>query len=121
MANTVSLGGNDRFLEVRIKGVDETYRVPLQGSMKMRDALEVRRLDALPEGRERDDAFFDWFYGYFCRFVPEEALGDLSRDDFAALSDAWVSAGDAEGESLGDEGASPPSWMSTAGRSSTTS
>lgn len=99
---TVRLGGDEgRYLVVQIEGQQREYRVPLADSLKMADAMALRKVMAAPSKR-RDGLFFEWFYGFFCRYVPEKVTGQLSMDDFGTLAQAWNEASEEGGAQPGE-------------------
>ena len=74
---TLKNAGEIKVLKVNIG--DETYSVPLSGS------LSIREMRAMRDGSK--DGF-----DFFGEYIPMEVLESLTMDEFAALNNAWKEA-----------------------------
>ena len=74
---------------LRVKIGDESYDVPLGGTLKPRELAKMTTNDKVM-------AFFE-------KYIPKKIVEDLCLDDFNALSNAWVEATqEASGVSVGE-------------------
>ena len=102
MGKTLKLGNEvGRHLEVHIEGVKKSYRIPLANSLKMGDAMALRRVTKLPK-KQRDEGFLDAFYEIVCRYVPQKYIDGLSMEEFSQLVEAWNDASNEDGVGLGE-------------------
>ena len=102
MGKTLNLGnGGGDFLEVRIEGIKKAYRIPLANSLKMGDAMALRKVTKLPK-KQRDEGFLDAFYEIVCRYVPQKYIDHLSMEEFSQLVQAWNEASNEDEVGLGE-------------------
>lgn len=104
MADALELGGSKgRTISVRVvaNGRKRTFEVPLRGSLKIADVMLFRPPRDLKE-EDQADWGFDAFYGFICRYVPQEVINELSQEDYEALYKAWDEQSDAEDVSQGE-------------------
>ena len=57
---------------------NETYSVPLAGSMKRKELLSLK-----------DD---ESVYNMFAKYIPEEVLDEMTVDEYNQLANAWSDA-----------------------------
>lgn len=88
MAKTVKIGGNaEETLTIEYKG--ETYNIPLSGSMKRKELMELKNEDAV--------------MAMFAKYIPMDVLDDMTAGEYNQLARAWVNAStEANGVSLGE-------------------
>ena len=105
MADVVKLGGAAQSaLPVKVKapnGHEKKYELPLRGSLKMADVM-LFRVPAGLSDEARETFGFDAFWKFACRYLPEEALGELTEDEYITLYKAWDEASDANGVTQGE-------------------
>lgn len=80
--------GNAKKEPLRVKIGDETYEVPVAGSLTF---AQVKKLRDNDDGR----AFFE-------EYIPGEVLDNLTIDDFKTLTDAWKSASNVDQTEVGE-------------------
>ena len=101
-AKAAKLGGAPRgCLEVEVAGHGKTWRLPLAGDLSIGDAMEMRKALRAKKAK-RDERYFEWFYGFVCRHLPEKVVSRLSMEDFATLAQAWDEASGEAGEAPGE-------------------
>ena len=75
----ITLKNAEEIKVLKVNIGDETYSVPLSGS------LSIREMRAMRDGSE--DGF-----DFFGKYIPMEVLETLTMDEFAALNNAWKEA-----------------------------
>ena len=70
---------NEQINVLKVNIGEETYSVPLSGS------LSIREMKAMRDGTE--DGF-----DFFGRYIPQDVLETLTMDQFNALNEAWKEA-----------------------------
>lgn len=79
MAEITLKGKNEEIKVLKVNIGEESYSVPLSGS------LSIREMKAMRDG---DEDGFD----FFSRYIPMEVLETLTMDEFKALNNAWREA-----------------------------
>ena len=57
---------------------NETYSVPLAGSMKRKELLSLKDEESV--------------YNMFAKYIPEEVLDEMTVDEYNQLANAWSDA-----------------------------
>ena len=79
----ITLGKSTEVKTLRVNIGEETYSVPLAGSLSI---AEMKKL-------KTDEDSFDFFEKY----IPKKVLNSLTFDDFKALTEAWKKTSSSEG------------------------
>jgi len=84
----ITLGNRKERKVLKINIGEDSYSLPLMGSLTMKEAT---RLDT-----EAGTLAF------ITDYIPKDVIDNLTIDDFNTIVDAWKSASDIEGASLGE-------------------
>ena len=84
----VTVGNRSERKVLKINIGEDSYSLPLMGSLTMKEAT---RLDT-QEGT----------LAFIVDYIPKDVIDNLTIDDFNAIIEAWKSASDIEGASLGE-------------------
>lgn len=79
----ITLGQSKEVKTLRVNIGEETYSVPLAGSLSI---AEMKKL-------KTDEDSFE----FFGKYIPKKILNNLSFDDFRALTEAWKKTSFSEG------------------------
>lgn len=79
----ITLGQSKEVKTLRVNIGEETYSVPLAGSLSI---AEMKKL-------KTDEDSFE----FFGKYIPKNILNNLSFDDFRALTEAWKKTSSSEG------------------------
>ena len=84
----VTVGNRNEREVLKVNIGEESYSLPLLGSLTMKEATRI-------ETQEGTLAFIT-------DYIPQDVINGLTVKDFNAIIDAWKSASDIEGASLGE-------------------
>jgi len=84
----ITVGNRSERKVLKVNIGEKSYSLPLLGSLTMREAARL-------ETQEGTLAFIT-------DYIPKDVLNELTYRDFNAIIDAWKSASDIEGASLGE-------------------
>ena len=78
----ITLDQPKEVLQVNI--ADESYSIPLAGSLPFMDAMKLRKLDS----EER----MDFVIGFIQKYIPEDVFCNLTADAVIKIFTAWSEA-----------------------------
>ncbi len=84
----ITVGNREERKVLKVNVGEASYSLPLLGSLTMKEATRL-------ETQEGTLAFIT-------DYIPKDVINELTVEDFNAIVDAWKSASDIEGASLGE-------------------
>jgi len=84
----ITVGNRSERKVLKVNIGEESYSLPLLGSLTMKEATRL-------ETQEGTLAFIT-------DYIPKDVINELTVEDFNSIVDAWKSASDIEGASLGE-------------------
>lgn len=84
----ITVGNREERKVLKVNVGETSYSLPLLGSLTMKEATRL-------ETQEGTLAFIT-------DYIPKDVINELTVEDFNSIIDAWKSASDIEGASLGE-------------------
>ena len=84
----ITVGNRSERKVLKVNVGEASYSLPLLGSLTMKEATRL-------ETQEGTLAFIT-------DYIPKDVINELTVEDFNSIVDAWKSASDIEGASLGE-------------------
>jgi hypothetical protein len=84
----ITVGNRSERKVLKVNIGEKSYSLPLLGSLTMKEATRL-------ETQEGTLAFIT-------DYIPKDVINELTVEDFNSIVDAWKSASDIEGASLGE-------------------
>lgn len=84
----ITVGNREERKVLKVNVGEASYSLPLLGSLTMKEATRL-------ETQEGTLAFIT-------DYIPKDVINELTVEDFNSIVDAWKSASDIEGASLGE-------------------
>lgn len=84
----ITVGNRNERKVLKVNVGEASYSLPLLGSLTMKEATRL-------ETQEGTLAFIT-------DYIPKDVINELTVEDFNSIVDAWKSASDIEGASLGE-------------------
>lgn len=84
----ITVGNREERKVLKVNVGEASYSLPLLGSLTMKEATRL-------ETQEGTLAFIT-------DYIPKDVINELTVEDFNSIIDAWKSASDIEGASLGE-------------------
>jgi len=84
----ITVGNRSERKVLKVNVGEASYSLPLLGSLTMKEATRL-------ETQEGTLAFIT-------DYIPKDVINELTVEDFNSIIDAWKSASDIEGASLGE-------------------
>ena len=84
----VTVGNRSEREVLKVNIGEESYSLPLLGSLTMKEATRLETQEGT--------------FAFLTDYIPKDVINELTFNDFNAIIDAWKSASDIEGASLGE-------------------
>lgn len=84
----ITVGNREERKVLKVNVGEASYSLPLLGSLTMKEATRL----GTQEGT----------LAFITDYIPKDVINELTVEDFNSIVDAWKSASDIEGASLGE-------------------
>lgn len=88
MAKKLKIGGHSVVNTLSVEIGEETYSIPLAGSMKRKELSAMKKAAMAGNDLEAEEAI----YQIIAKFIPEDVLDDLTMDEYGKIVQAWSDA-----------------------------